>query len=84
MKPAGAVGKVDLLHPVVANVDEASALRSQALKDPDSDQFAIRRRPIPGMIVARQIVSGFVSRSGETTASKLCDMLAQDRFTEST
>jgi hypothetical protein len=58
MKPAGAVGKVDLLHPVVANVDEASALRSQALKDPDSDQFAIRRRPIPGVIVARQIVSG--------------------------
>jgi len=84
MKPAGAAGKFNLLHPVVANVDEASALRSQALKDPDSDQFAICRRPITGVIVARQIVSCFVRRSGKTTGSKLCEMLAQDRLTEST
>ena len=83
MEPASASIESDRLHPVVANVDQAGTLRSQALKHTRRDQFAIRRRPPPGVIVAREILCRFASFNRETIGSKLSYVVAQDRFAES-
>jgi hypothetical protein len=68
----------------VANVNEACTPGQEALKHARRDQFAIRRRPPPAVIVARKILRSFASFNRETIRSKLIYMVAQDRFTEST
>src|SRR5438552_18819970 len=82
MEPAAAGVETDRLHPVVANVDEASAPRSQPLHHTDRDQFAMHRRPTLGVIVAREILRRFASFDRETVGCELSYMVAQDRVTE--
>ena len=82
MDPAGSPAHFARLHPVVANVDHAIALGFQAPEDSLRDQLAIRRRPVPGVIVADQIVSGFVASYCNTAEPGLRHVFAQDRFAE--